>query len=282
KIFQALDLTFEPVEVAHDGSAGGTLAAELRRQYERLLAHDPGLRLGTDPEELHGFRVATRRLRAFLRAGRELLEPEWAEPLRDELRWLGGELGPGRDLDVLLERLRGEVESLAEDAEGGRTIVKVLERDREVLRVQVHDALESERYFALLDRLEQQPPLRPGNATLKEIQRAEQRRLRKAVDLLDRDAPDEQLHEVRIKVKRARYAAELRGDNEYVKAAKALQDVLGDHQDAVVAQERLRSLAAQEPSAVLAAGRLIEREQARASGRRRDWPASWKRLAACA
>jgi len=282
KIFQALDLTFEPVEVAHDGSAGGTLAAELRRQYERLLAHDPGLRLGTDPEELHGFRVATRRLRAFLRAGRELLEPEWAEPLRDELRWLGGELGPGRDLDVLLERLRGEVESLAEDAEGGRTIVKVLERDREVLRVQVHDALESERYFALLDRLEQQPPLRPGNATLKEIQRAEQRRLRKAVDLLDRDAPDEQLHEVRIKVKRARYAAELRGDNEYVKAAKALQDVLGDHQDAVVAQERLRSLAAQEPSAVLAAGRLIEREQARANGRRRDWPAAWKRLAACA
>ena len=87
---------------------------------------------------------------------------------------------------------------------------------------------------------------------------------------------------MRIKVKRARYAAELRGDNEYVKAAKALQDVLGDHQDAVVAQERLRSLAAQEPSAVLAAGRLIEREQARANGRRRDWPAAWKRLAACA
>jgi len=282
KIFQALDLTFEPEEVAQNGSAGGSLAVELRRQYERLLAHDPGLRLGTDPEELHQFRVATRRLRAFLRAGRDLLEPRWADPLRDDLRWLGGELGPGRDLDVLLERLRGEVESLAEDAAAGRALVEVLERDREVLRAQVYEAFGSERYFGLLDRLEQPPPLRAGEATLKEIQRAEHRKLRKAVDLLGRDAPDEQLHEVRIKVKRARYAAELRGDSEYVKAAKALQDVLGDHQDAVVAQERLRSLAAREPAAVLAAGRLIEREQARATGRRRDWPGAWKRLAACA
>ena len=50
-------------------------------------------------------RVATRRLRAFLRAGSELLDPEWSEPLRDELKWLGGALGPVRDLDVLVEHL---------------------------------------------------------------------------------------------------------------------------------------------------------------------------------
>ncbi|MDQ3161310.1 MAG: CYTH and CHAD domain-containing protein, partial [Actinomycetota bacterium] len=190
KIFQALDLTFEPEVVARNGSAGGTLAGELRRQYERLLAHDPGLRLGTDPEELHGFRVATRRLRAFLRAGRELLDPEWAEPLRDELRWLGGELGPGRDLDVLLERLRGEIGSLDEDAEAGQALVEVLERDREALCAQVHEALGSERYFELLDRLEQPPPPLTGRVTLKEIQRAEHQKLRKAINLLDRGAPD--------------------------------------------------------------------------------------------
>ena len=103
KMLQALDLTFERevTQPVRDGSASATLAAELKRQYERLLAHDPGTRLGTDPEELHQFRVATRRLRAFLRAGRELLDPAWAETLRTELRWLGGELGPSRDLDVL-------------------------------------------------------------------------------------------------------------------------------------------------------------------------------------
>ena len=60
-------------------------------------------------------RVATRRLRAFLRAGSELLDPEWAEPVREELAWLGGALGPVRDLDVLVEHLTAEVESLGDD-----------------------------------------------------------------------------------------------------------------------------------------------------------------------
>ena len=69
-----------------------------------------------------------------------------------------------------------------------------------------------------------------------------------------------------------------------MKAAKRLQDVLGEHQDAVVAQERLRALAAREPAtAAMAAGRLIERERVArpkrgaASGR-----AAWKRVAAAA
>jgi CHAD domain-containing protein len=283
KVFQALDLTFEREAIEPgDNSVGAALAAELRRQYERLLAHDPGTRLARDAEELHQFRVATRRLRAFLRAGRGLIDPEWAKPLRDELRWLGGELGPSRDLDVLVERLRVEVESLADDAASGRAIVEVLERDRESLRLQVSEALNSERYFALLELLEQPPPLLETDTTLKQIQQAEHRKLRKAIDELGTDSPGEQLHEVRIKVKRARYAAELRGDGKYVKAAKQLQDVLGEHQDAVVAQERLRSLAAREPAAALPAGRLIEREGLRASARREGWPAAWKRLTAAA
>ena len=114
KVFQALDLDFqaEPVESAADGSSAGILRARLREQAEQLLAHDPGTRLGTDPEELHQLRVATRRLRAFLRAGRDLLDPEASEPLRAELRWLGSALGPVRDLDVLIEHLAAEVRSL--------------------------------------------------------------------------------------------------------------------------------------------------------------------------
>ena len=122
KVLQALDLTFEPevTPSVRGGSASATLAAELKRQYERLLAHDPGTRLGTHDEELHQFRVATRRLRAFLRAGRELLDPDWGESLRTELRWLGGELGPSRDLDVLIANLREEVEHARRRCSGRR------------------------------------------------------------------------------------------------------------------------------------------------------------------
>ena len=93
------------------------------------------------------------------------------------------------------------------------------------------------------------------------------------------DPPDDALHAVRIKVKRARYAAEFADAQAYVKAAKSLQDVLGEHQDAVVADERLRALVTRLPETALAAGRLLEREWARAQESRDGWEAAWKRLA---
>ena len=281
KVFQALDLDFEPepVESPDDGSAAGVLRARLREQAERLLAHDPGTRLGTDPEELHQLRVATRRLRAFLRAGGDLLDPAWAEPLRSELRWLGGSLGPVRDLDVLIEHLDAEVRSLGADEAQGRKLVRTLERSRRAARRRLLAALESERYFALLDALERPFATVADEPTLAEIHAGEHRRLHKAVKALASDSPDEELHAARIKVKRARYAAELEGDADYVRAAKRLQDVLGEHQDAVVADAELRSLAGRMPDTVLAAGRLIEREQARARRGREGWRSSWKQLA---
>ena len=136
KVFQALDLDFHPESElpAEDDSTAGTLRARVHEQAERVLAHDPGTRLGVDAEELHQMRVATRRLRAFLRAGRELLDPEWAEPLREELRWLGSALGPVRDLDVLIEHLTPGVEPLGSDAVEGRKLLRTLERDRRKAR----------------------------------------------------------------------------------------------------------------------------------------------------
>ena len=224
-------------------------------------------------------RVATRRLRAFLRAGHDLLDPEWSEPLREELGWLGGALGPVRDLDVLLGRLSGEVQSLGEDAPAGRKLLSRLARAHGTARRRLLAALDSDRYFSLLEALEGPVATVADEPSLEEIHAAEHRLLRKAVRALGQDAPDDDLHAVRIKVKRARYAAELVGAQAYVKAAKSLQDVLGEHQDAVVAEERLRALAAKLPDAAVAAGRLLERERARALKSRDEWEAAWKRLA---
>ena len=94
------------------------------------------------------------------------------------------------------------------------------------------------------------------------------------------EAPaDEELHQVRKKGKRARYAAELAGRKELVKRAKKLQDVLGEHQDAVVAAARLRELATEAaPEQALVAGRLVEREEERRTAARSAWPKAWKRL----
>jgi inorganic triphosphatase YgiF len=120
KLYRALDLagTVETRASTKDTPPGEALGIAFENEYRALLTHDPGTRRGDDPEDLHQLRVATRRLRAFLRTARPLLEPEWAEPLREELGWLGGHLGPARDLDVMLIRFRDEVAALAGDADG--------------------------------------------------------------------------------------------------------------------------------------------------------------------
>jgi CHAD domain-containing protein len=64
-----------------------------------------------------------------------------------------------------------------------------------------------------------------------------------------------------------------------VQRARKLQDVLGEHQDAVVAMERLRGLAVEAtPEQALAAGRLVELEETNRAEARAAWPKAWKKL----
>jgi CHAD domain-containing protein len=92
---------------------------------------------------------------------------------------------------------------------------------------------------------------------------------------------DDELHALRIAAKRARYAAELaslggrKRATRTVKALKKLQDVTGEHQDAVVAEERLRRVARPETS--IAAGRLIERERGRKEEMRERYRAALRK-----
>ncbi len=156
KVYRALDLPSPPdsLPLASDATPDAVLAAALADQHRRLVAHDPGTRLGTDPEDLHQMRVATRRARAFLRAARSLLDPEWGDELRAELGWLGTTLGPARDLDVLSERLERQTARLGEDQGVVRGLLETLARQRRKARAAVVSALSDERYFRLLDRLE--------------------------------------------------------------------------------------------------------------------------------
>jgi CHAD domain-containing protein len=291
KAFRAMG--FFPLELAPP--SGGAAALEhvrlaVARRVAELFAHDPGTRFGEDPEELHQLRVATRRLRAILRAARDLLDPEWSEPLRAELSWLGSVLGPVRDLDVLMERLRGEIGALEpSERRAASRFLDLLDEDRDEVRAAMLEAMSEPRYFRLLDRLEAAaaaPKAREADASLEEIAAREFRKLRKAVKALPPDPPDDELHAVRIRGKRARYAAELaegtvgKPARRFVQDAKRFQDVVGEHQDAVVAEERIRNLLGRIGSAQahLAGGRLIERERARRREARADFPAAWDAL----
>jgi CHAD domain-containing protein len=287
KLYRVLDLAYPltRTEPPSGASPGEVLGAALHEQYERLLAHDPGTRLGSDPEDLHQMRVATRRTRAFLRAARELLDPDWADDLRGELGWLGSALGPVRDADVLVDRLREEVAALGDPGADARELVELVENERAAARDAVVSALSDPRYLALLDRLEAagEPVLGGSEAPLAELWWDEVRKMRKAFSKLRADSTDAELHAGRIRVKRARYAAELAapelGDagEKFVSAAKKLQDILGDHQDAFVAEGRIRSWA-RDRGGSPAAELLLAREEERRTKARDDWPGAWEKL----
>jgi CHAD domain-containing protein len=260
--------------------------ARIREQLVEILAYDPGTRLGEDPEDLHQMRVAIRRLRALLRTIRPLVGRETTEALRTELGWIGGLLGEVRDLDVMLERFEAEIAELdVADRRALKPLLRRLERERERHRKELLGGLDSARYFGLLDELELAVRTLPVGdpKQLPDLAADDFRRLRRAVRKTG-DAPaDDELHKLRIRGKRARYAAELvngRRAGRFVTRAKQLQDVLGDHQDAIVAEERLRSLLGDRTSVpqALAVGRLVERERERRGEARASWQKTWKRL----
>ena len=277
-----------PKPPPEDGDPVARLRGMLTDQYQAMLANDPGVRLGEDAEALHQLRVATRRARALLRAARGMIDPEWAEPLRAELKWLGGLLGPVRDVDVLLEHLDAEAAALeGDDARAFRRLRAGLVNEREEARAELLEAMDSERYFRLLDMLERSDRAPAGDLArpLPEIAGRAFTRLRKAVEALPKRPADEELHRVRIKTKRARYAGELaepdlgKAGRRFIERAKVVQDVIGEHQDACVAEDRLRALALRGGGRTgLAAGRLVERQRERKREARRAFPGAWRKL----
>src|SRR3954454_22401376 len=284
KLYEALDLdrTFGLRVSSKKTPPGEALGIALESDYRALIAHDPGTRRGDDPEDLHQLRVATRRLRAFLRTARPLVDEGWAESLRSEIGWLGGHLGPARDLDVMLGRMHEEVEALEDDAPGAAGLLTALAQERAEAYRDVVQTLQGDRYYALLDRLEAaaDPPLSGDEMSLTKIFHREVKRMRKKFEALGDDPEDDDLHASRIAVKRARYAADLAAHElgkpgvRFVSAAKQLQDILGDHQDAVVAQARIRAWAESSPSpeTAFAAGRLVQLERDRMAAARAAWP----------
>ncbi len=287
---EALEAPSQESAPSKDEPAVEHLRAYLRAQLTAIERHDPAVRVGSDPEDLHKLRVAIRRSRAALREARSLLGEERGRDLRDELKWLGRQLGPARDLDVLIARLRIEVAELdGPDAVPAGKIVMQLEEEREAAQADVLAALDSTRYAELLATLEETvsaPPVATSDVSLKRVARREFRRLERHVDALGLAPSNDALHRARIQAKRLRYATELSsqllgkdGDG-VVSAAKAFQDVVGAHQDAVVAEERIRTALrrARGVGSGLAAGRLIERERARRADARSELPKAWKRL----
>ncbi|MGQ0824893.1 MAG: CHAD domain-containing protein [Actinomycetota bacterium] len=262
----------------------------------RLAAHEDGLRRGDDPEDVHQARVATRRLRSDLRTFGDFVDPEWADELRAELRWLGAELGAVRDIEVMRDRLRAHATRLPDtEHEAADRVVRRLIADWDAARSELTAALSTPRFRALRERLDiaaHTPKLSPAadapaRTALRRVVRKPWKKLASAVATLGAHPPDEALHAVRIRAKRCRYAAEAtavvfgKDTARFARAVARVQDVLGEHQDAVVARAWLAKTAEQCPAnEAFAAGMLAQVEVETADEARRQFPEAWKKVRA--
>jgi CHAD domain-containing protein len=283
-------------ELSVDGLGRHATVGELVRSAmangaRRLLVHDPLVRLDADIEAVHQARVATRRMRSDLKTFKQFVAPAWADPLGEELKWLGAVLGAVRDADVLGERMRDHVEALPEeDRKPAGRVLATLAAEREAAFAALQEAMASERYVDLLDAVVQagQAPVltdaaasQDGAEALRGVVGKRWKRLR--ADAKAAGDADEALHGVRIAAKRTRYAAEAgravlgKPGNALASASADVQSVLGDLHDAVVAEGWLRGVARSRlaSATAVAVGLLIAREQQAAAEARAAWPEKW-------
>ncbi|MEB8342951.1 CYTH and CHAD domain-containing protein [Streptomyces endophyticus] len=284
-------------------TAGDHVLAHLRAQRDALVELDPAVRRDL-PDSVHQMRVATRRMRSAFKTYKKVLDPAVTEPVGEELKWLAAELGIDRDREVLTERLTGRIDAVPRTLLLGpvraRLRIWAVAR-RQGSRRHTVAVLDGKRYLALLsglDTLLAEPPLRrpaaerPAadgfvKAALKDHTRLAAR-IEHALSLAPGTERDIALHEARKAAKRARYAGEAavpalgKQAKRFAKRMKAVQSVLGDHQDSVVAREALRNLAIQAHAAGESAftwGLLYGQEQASAADRERELPGVWERAA---
>ena len=287
----------EVPDLGADASAGNVVRRAIALSAIRLIRHDPVVRLDTDPEGVHQARVATRRLRSDLRTFRPLVDEAWSSALRDELGWLADLLGDVRDGDVLLERLRHRVAELpdAHERDAAAGVLATLEHERDTAHSTLLEALHGRRYLRLLDDLvaaANAPSLRdnandPASEVVPELLRRPWHKLEKRAGKLGDSPSDEELHAVRIGTKRVRYAAEAvepivgKPARAFAKAAERLQDVLGELNDAVVAEHWLAKWGRHGRSLeeLRAAEAIAASERSDAAKLRSEWQAAWEKLA---
>ena len=283
-----------PSEIGATSSTGEVAFALLRRHFAAFEAKEPGTRLGEDPEELHDMRVATRRLRAAIKLFEDIL-PVRVVRAREEFRWVARALGQVRDLDVQLQQLEAWIgEAGQEDREPLSVMRSLLREERERHRLSLFEMLDSRRYERLVEgfaALLRHGPLRtsaasrvPAVAAAPELVRSRYRKLRKAARRVGEEASPEDFHRLRIRGKRMRYALEsvselyVDGSKPLIRRLEGLQDVLGLLQDARVAVDRLRRLAATEglpPTTIFAMGEVAERYAHRAEALERRAPKAY-------
>ncbi len=223
----------------------------MKKYVEVLKNNEPLVRVGIDEEGVHDMRVATRRLRTALRIF-EAVMPDDAKRIFKDLAWLGRSLGRVRDLQLQMIGISGYEDLLSHEHSRylniyrGSMYEQIEEKQKRLLSV-----LNSKRYTSLLHSLDLLGEYE-DSVSSKRVMKAAKRPIKKAMGKvlsqsadINKQSPDENLHQLRLSIKKLRYICEFFQPVfkpkmvKTIKKTKELQDYLGDNQDALVSVQVL-------------------------------------------
>ncbi|MGH3579988.1 MAG: CHAD domain-containing protein [Mycobacterium sp.] len=192
-------------------------------------------------DSVHQMRVTTRKIRSLL-AEESGTDNAW---VLEELKQLAAVLGTARDAEVLAEKYEKSLADLPDHLVRGPVRERLVDGAKAKYKAgwrRSVTAMRSERYFRLLDALENVVAApaagAEGEASQVTVEGA-YRKVAKAAKAAKIAGTDEALHRIRKRAKQLRYTAAAHGDAAVAESAKSIQTLLGDHQDSTVSRTHL-------------------------------------------
>jgi inorganic triphosphatase YgiF len=255
----------KPLALDPDAESGGAFSMIMAEGLRQIIANENAILRARDVEGVHQMRVAIRRLRSAMSAfGKAYAHGEIAR-IKSELSWLAGVLGLARDWDVFLARSVKPVHEAFPDDAGLDELTAAARVARRVAWDTVMAAIESERYRVLIvdiaAAISGQAWVDPAREAVADtegkrspydraIAKTARKCLNKRLDAVRRlgerieELSVAERHEMRISLKRLRYAADFlqscfdkKPAVKYLAALSRLQDVFGELNDAAMAEQ---------------------------------------------
>ena len=269
-----------PPPITSEQTASEAFAAILRHNYDYMLSWRDTARSWEDIEGVHQVRVAFRRMRSALTLFRDAVPRDATDTWAEEMRWIAGELGTARDLDVFIDEALGPASTGLPLPGADRLRLLAEQRRARIYGERVVPMLDSERFVCFCDefpnwldaRTWEQVPMKKKQAKRlhagilgfsRRLLDKQERRVLAAGTNVDRDNATE-MHKLRIECKKLRYAAEFfrplfDGMDLFIGHMKGLQDLLGVMNDVVVTRALLDNLlgSSREHDVLIYAGGMI-------------------------
>jgi inorganic triphosphatase YgiF len=252
------------LELTRDMSVKQAFQAIAWNCISHWTANQEGALLGDNPENIHQIRVALRRLRSLLPQFKSAIPRESYADIADELKWLASALGPARNWDVFVTQSLPPILKQFPSDQGLKGLYHEASKAQAAARNDAHLALRSHRYDRMLLSLGTWLMADGWHAQLSAEQKKQldtpilelaQQVLASCHKTVHQHGPEllnmsvEERHEVRIAVKKLRYATEFfaslfprKSTRSYIEALAALQDELGVLNDAATTHILLQHL----------------------------------------